>query len=241
MLLGQADHEAAGVGPSDAAAHEEKRPLGLSQQARRLGDGVGMRRQGVSDPIACGRQLRPRERLIVQDVPRNLHEDGAAAPRHGRAQGGAEQLGNASRRGHLDGELGHGPEHAHEVVVLERVLAVVLQVDPAHEDHDGGMGDMGGGHPREQVGRARTARDEADPGNVRHPGEAVGHEGGRLLVTDVDVFHAAIVVEGVQDVQEGRADDPEDVPHLLGLQQLDDGAPRAALAHRSSQTSCMRP
>jgi len=118
---------------------------------------------------------------------------------------------------------------------------VVIEVHAAHQDHDRRMGDVGGGHAREQVGGAGAARDEADSRDVRHPGEAVGHEGGGLLVTDVDVLHAAVIVEGVQDVEEGRADDPEDVPHLLGFQQLDHGPSRAALAHRSSQTSCMRP
>jgi hypothetical protein len=57
-------------------------------------------------------------------------------------------------------------------------------------------------------------------------------------VTHVDVRHAAVVVERVEHVQEGRADDPEDVPHPLGLQQLDDGASPGQLAH--ARTSLIR-
>jgi hypothetical protein len=46
----------------------------------------------------------------------------------------------------------------------------------------------------------------------------------RLLVADVDVFHARIVAEPIQHVQKRRADDSEYVPHAFDLQELDDGS-----------------
>src|SRR5262249_39955309 len=74
--------------------------------------------------------------------------------------------------------------------------------------------------------RHQTRRREAG-----HSREAVGHERRALLVAHVDVLHALVVVEHVEDVEERRAHDPEHVAHLLDLQQLDDGLARSHLAH----------
>ena len=90
---------------------------------------------------------------------------------------------------------------------------------------------MGPGDAGHEVGRARSARHQAHRRHAGDPCEAVGHEGAALLVADVHVLHALVVVEDVQHVEEGRADDPEDVPHALGLQELDDGPAGARLGH----------
>jgi hypothetical protein len=47
----------------------------------------------------------------------------------------------------------------------------------------------------------------------------------------VDVLDATVVVKGVEYLQEGGADDPEDVAHLLGLQELDHRAPAGQRVH----------
>ena len=231
VLVAETHDEVVGLGARDAPADQQERPLGSPQQPRRLADGLRMRRQRMRDPVVIGREDRRLEHLLVQDVSRDLHEHRARPAAHGRAQRRAQQLGDALRLGHLDGELGHRAEHAHEVVVLERVLLVVLQGHPADEDDDGRVGHVRGGHAGQQIGGPRTARHQADarmPGHARQP---VGHEGGGLLVAHVDVLDAVIVVEGVEDVEEGRADDPEDVPHLLRLQELDHRASGRQLAH----------
>src|SRR5262249_32552329 len=87
------------------------------------------------------------------------------------------------------------------------------------------------GDAGQQVGGAGAARDQAHPEPAGDPGQAVGHEGGALLVAHVDVLDRLVVVEDVEHVEEGRADDPEDVADTLGLQDLDDRAARAHLGH----------
>ena len=131
----------------------------------------------------------------------------------------------------LEGELGHRPEHADEVVLLEGVLALMVERDAADQDDHRRVGHVRGGHAGEQIGGAGPAGDEADAGEIRDAGEAVGHEGGGLLVAHVDVLHAPVVVERVEHVEKGRADDPEDVADALRLQQLDHGAPAGHLRH----------
>jgi hypothetical protein len=170
-------------------------------------------------------------RLVVQDVPGNLDEDRSPPAGHGGAQRRSQQLGNAFGLVNLDRELGHGPEHPEQVEFLERVLLVVLERDTADEDDDRRMGHVCCGDPGEQVRRPGSARDQAHARRVRHTAEPVRHEGGGLFVAHVDVLDARVVVERVEDIEKGRAHDPEDVPDLLGLQQLDDRPSRRDFTH----------
>jgi hypothetical protein len=42
-----------------------------------------------------------------------------------------------------------------------------------------------------------------------------------------------VIVEGVEDLQEIRSDDPKDVPHVLSLQQFDQDPAARHIAHGS--------
>jgi len=79
------------------------------------------------------------------------------------------------------------------------------------------MGHVRGGHARDQIGRTGAARHEADARPIGDAGQPIGHEGGSLFVADVDVLDARVVVKRVENVQEGRADDAENVPYPLNL------------------------
>ena len=63
---------------------------------------------------------------------------------------------------------------------------------------------------------------QANGGQTRRARQAVGHECRPLFMPNIDVLDAGIIEEGVEHIQEGRADDPEDVPHPLCLQQRND-------------------
>ena len=191
-----------------------------------------MRRGGVRRAVAGRRGRRGgRRQGRGEHVARDLDEHRSAPPAHGRAERVVERLGDARGRVHLHGEFGDGTEHAHEVVVLEGVALVVLEHDTADQGHHRGVRDVGGRDAGEQVRGPGPARDQADAGSAGDAGEAVGHERGGLLVPDVDVLDAAIVVEGVEDVEERGADDPEDVAYALRLQQLDHRAAARRIAH----------
>mgnify|MGYP000704653963 CR=1 FL=1 len=60
-----------------------------------------------------------------------------------------------------------------------------------------------------------TARDVADAA------EAVGHQRGALLVPDADKFYVLSVVQGVQDVQKGRADYAKNVGNTFLTEHFD--------------------
>jgi hypothetical protein len=229
--LGEADDGLAGARPVDAAPDQQEGTLGPPEQVGSLADGLRVRRQRVGHPVGPGFHGARRHRLVVEDVAGNLDEHGPPAATHRRPQGRLEQLGDALGPRDLDGELGHRPEHPQQVEFLEGILLVVLEGDPAHEDDDRRVSHVRGGDPGEQVRRPRTAGDEAHAGRVRHPPQPVRHEGGGLLVAHVDVLDGRVVVERVEHVEEGRADDAEDVPDLLGLQEVDDRASGGDVTH----------
>jgi hypothetical protein len=85
----------------------------------------------------------------MKDVTRDLDEHRPSPPAGGGPQGRPQQLGNTLRPGDLDRQLGHRPEHADQIELLERVLALVLGGNPADQDDHRGMGDPGGGHAGE--------------------------------------------------------------------------------------------
>ena len=203
----------------------------MPHQVRGLPDGLGVGGRGMGGPIAARLRRRRRRQAVVEHVAGDLKEDRPAAPRHGEAQGRVEHLGNAVGPRDLHRHLGHGAEHADEVEFLERVLVGMLRGDAADEDDDGRVRDVGRGDAGEQIGRARAARHEADAGRAGDAREPVRHERGSLLVAAVDVLDRLVVVEGVEHVEERRPDDAEDVAHLLGLQELDDGPSPREIAH----------
>jgi hypothetical protein len=53
------------------------------------------------------------------------------------------------------------------------------------------------------------------------------------LVADVDVLHLAVVVERVEDVQEGRAHDPEHVTNSLGSEKIDHQTAAGDVGHQN--------
>ena len=241
VFLAEADDEVAAAGPVDAAASEQERAVRVTQEPRRLADGVRVRHQRVRGPVARGRKRRRRREGVVEDVAGDLDQHRTAPAAHRGAQRGAEELRDAVGLSDLNRPLGHRAEHADQVELLEGILLIVLDRDATHEDNHGGMRDVRRRHSGEEIRRARAAGDQAHARQASHPRETVGHESRSLLVTHVDVLHAAIVIERVQHVQERGAHDSEDVAHLLGLQHLDHRPSARHLTHaRCTSRSLLR-
>jgi hypothetical protein len=221
----------AGLGPRHAAADEQERPLGPRDQARGASDCLRVGRRRVSRPVPLGRDGVDPDDLVVQHVAGDVDEHRSLAARHGRPEGQAEGVGDPVGPGHLDRQLRHGAEQGDEVELLERVASGEPERGPAGDGDDGGVRHERAGDARHEVRRARPAGHQAHRRRAGDPREPVGHEGAPLLVADVDVLDAPVVVEDVEHVQEGRADDPEHVPHAFGLQELHHGVSGAHLGH----------
>ena len=228
---GETGDEIRGRRPRHAAPGDEERALGPREEARGLADRLRMGRRRVSRAVRLGGEgLHPHD-LVVQHVPRDVDEHRSPAPRHRGAKREPEHVRDPSRLGHLDRQLRHRPEERHQVELLEGVPPLQSERRAAGDRHDGRVRHVGSRDAGDEVRRAGSARHQAHGRHAGDPRETVGHEGAALLVTDVHVLHALVVVEDVQHVEEGRADDPEDVPHPLGLQELDDGPAGAHLGH----------
>jgi hypothetical protein len=75
-----------------AAARDDGRPLGLTEQVQRLRDALLGAGWPVAGPIAlCAHHLRLLD-LLVHDIDRDLEEDRAGPPRHAVAEGHGREL-----------------------------------------------------------------------------------------------------------------------------------------------------
>jgi hypothetical protein len=233
----QARHEVAGGRPRHAAAGEDEGALGAREEARRLANGLRMRRRRMGRPVGVGGEGIERHDLVVQHVTRDVDEHGSSAPAHRGAEREPERVRDAPGLGHPDREPRHRLEQGDEVELLEGVAAVNAERRAAGDCHDRRVRHVGSGDAGDEVRGARSAGHQTHRRCGGDSGEPVRHEGAALLVADVDILHAPVVVEHVQHVEERRADDAEDVPHAFGLPELHDGPAGAHLGHDGSLLS----
>ena len=209
------------VGPPDATARDDHRPLRLAQERNGVLDGGG---------IAEGaRRGAPRGRidhallldLLPEHVAGQIEVHGAGASRGRLAQRRLHHVGNAPRIVDPLRPLGDGTEHRDLVDLLEGLHAEedarARATDGEHGRRVGeGVGDAG-----EEVGRPGTGAAHA---HSRAPGEPcprVGGEGGRLLVAVIDGPDAELDASGLR-LQHGPAHEIEHRVHALrpkGLRQ----------------------
>src|SRR5262249_3774212 len=144
-----------------SAADEQERPLRVLEPPRGLAYGIGVGRLRVGDAVGLRRERRLRWELGAQPVAWDLDEHGAPAAAPRPPGPGPRELGNPLRLVDQDRLLGHRPEHADEVELLEGVLLIVVERDAADQDHDRRVGDVGGSHTGEEIRGAGPAGDEA--------------------------------------------------------------------------------
>ncbi len=168
----------------DAVAGQDERPLCAPQEhrgpleRRRLGRWRGLAQPAVAVVVARG----------------ELHVLGHV-DEHGTRPAAARDLERPPHRrvqlvGILDEErmLGERQRHAHDVGLLEGVLAHRRTTDLARDRHERHRVHLRRGEPRDEVGRPRPARGHAHPYPARRPGVAVGRVRSGLLVADEDVL-----------------------------------------------------
>ena len=138
-------------------------------------------------------------------------------------EGVAEDFGRAVGAVDLDRRLADWTEDAELVKLLKRVAVHLARHGRAAQDHHGRVAHQRAGGARQQVGDARAVLHQADAGAAGGARVAHGHEARALLVAAADEADVGAVIHGVQYLQEGRADDAEDVLHALGPQRLHHG------------------
>ena len=213
-----------GAGPHHAAAGDDQRTLGGTEQRRHLLQRAAVQGRGLD-------RRRRRERRAgrdggVQDVRRQLDR--------GRPRPPGDHVTDSLRdqRRHLLGP--HGPtgplgDRAQQLqLARELVQQAPAAVDLArrhlarHAQHRGGAG-VGRREAGHRVEDARAGDHEAAAGTPRRPRVAVGHEGGGLLVARVD--HADLAgapgerVEGRVELHAGQAEDDPQAVRQQGLDQ----------------------
>ena len=184
-----------------------------AEEARGLADRLRMGRRRVSRSVRLGGEgLHPHD-LVVQHVPRDVDEHRAPAPRHRGAKREPEHVRDPAGRVTWIDSFVTGRKSATRSSSWKASRPSSPSGGSAGDRHDGRVRHVGPRDAGDEVRRAGSARHQAHGRHAGDPRETVGHEGAALLVTDVHVLHALVVVEDVQHVEEGRADDPEDVPH----------------------------
>ena len=206
----------------DAPSGDDEGSLCRSQQLRRPAHERGVARWTVLYSIALRRLYLYIDRLVVQHVPGNVDEHGPFLARHRDAECMAHQLGNALRRVDGHGVFGDRPKQTDVVRLLESISIDDVPGGRACYGDYGRVSDVGRVDTCREVRRPWTVGDQAYTETARDPGKPVGHEGSTLLVADADVPDVGPVVESVENVQEGAADDAEDVSNALGAERLHD-------------------
>ena len=113
----------------------------------------------------------------------------------------------------INGEAGLGDrsKQGHLIKFLGGVPILVIPRGGGSQNHHRRVGYVSGGDAVGKVQYAWSVGHQAYRRGSRDAAEAVGHQRGALLVPDADKFYVLSVVQGVQDVQEGGADDAKNV------------------------------
>src|SRR5215213_7353434 len=181
-----------GATKRDAVPGQNQGPLRVPQEHRRpLQPGRLHRRRRLSQTpvavIARGRELH---------VFGNIYQDGAGSARAGNLEGPPHR--RVELVGVLDqeGVFGERQRHAHDVSLLEGVLAHRRSADLTRYRHKRHGVHLGRGQPCNQVGGPGSARGHAHPDPAGRPGVAVCRVGRGLFVAGEDVFQR-VIGEGV--------------------------------------------
>ena len=119
--------------------------------------------------------------------------------------------------------LGDGLEKRHLVKFLGGIAVLVAARGGGRNDHHRRVSDIGRADAVGQVQNARPIGGEAHAGRARDAAEPVGHQCRALFVANADEAHIFTVVQGIENVEEGRANNAEDVGDAFLLQKFDNG------------------
>jgi hypothetical protein len=189
-----AGQERARLGRPAAAAHERHGPLGPVEERLEFGHRMGFGR-GLGH---AGPAHRRRGRAGGQHVLGQGDDDGAGAARKCRCPRSGNNFRNSCWIVYFHGPFGDGAEKSRIVDFLERLAALHVGADLAHEE-DHGRGIL----PRRMdanrgVRRAGASGDEAEAGLAGELAVGFGHEGRAAFVAGAHETEARGVMHGVE-------------------------------------------
>src|SRR5215212_903717 len=195
-----------GAPQRDPMPGQDQGPLRVTQEHRGPLEPRRLHRRRCLPQTSVAVVVRGRELHVLG----HIDEDGARSSRAGDLEGTPHRRVELVGVFDQEGVLGEGQRHAHDVRLLEGVLAERRTPDLASDRHQRHGVHLGRGQPRNQVGRPGPARRHAHPDATRRPGVAVSRVGRGLLVAGEDVFQR-IVGEGVVERHDRAPRIPEEV------------------------------
>jgi hypothetical protein len=116
--------------------------------------------------------------------------------------------------------LAAGPRDAHDIRLLESIIADEHGGHLPAKDHEGNGVHGGGGDSRHRVGGSGTRGHQGHTGLAACPGVSVRRVHRTLFVPGEDELNVLLVIEMVEDVEDHAARVAEDVLHALPFQAL---------------------
>ena len=120
-----------------------------------------------------------------------------------------------------EGRLGYGLEQRHLVEFLSGIAVLVAAGSRRRNHHHRRVGDVSRADAVGQIQHPWPVGGQAHAGRSRNAAETVGHQRRPLLMSHADKLHIVAVIQRVQNVQERRPDNPEDVGYAFLFQKLD--------------------
>ena len=157
-----------------------------------------------------------------EDVLRQVDENRPRPPRRRDEEGLLHHLGELLRVLHDVVVLRDRARDPRDVRLLEGVVSYDRCRDLPREGDHGDRIHVGRREPRDDVRRARAARDEDDAGLSRAARVAVGRVDGPLLVFRHDETDRLVPVKGIEEGDDHTSRDAEYGGHFLPVEYLDD-------------------
>ena len=172
---------------------------------------------------------------LSENIARQVERHGTAARRERRGERLAHHFRDAARLRHRPGFLGDRLEERLLVHLLEGVAVDMGRGERAGQRNHRRIGGVRLREPGHQVRRARPVLPgEEHAGAARGARVAVGHVHAGALVAHADEADGLRVVQRIEDLHPGRADEAEHVPHALGFQRRHHRLATTHLCHRDS-------
>ena len=205
-----------GVGHLVTRDHREARPRGSQDGRRQVGQGGG-----DGPPLDARRRGHRELALVLQHIHGNGNEHRPRGGRRRVVEGPTEHRAEVGGLVDLVGPLHQPGRHAGQVPGQERLrqqMTPVLLAGGHHYRRAGGprVGQIP--HGVAQAGHGVDVEEGRPPGGLRI---TVGHACRHGFVQSEHVVKSARPGQGVQQWQLGGSRVPEDMPHLLRLQDLE--------------------
>ena len=202
----------------DAAACDDDRSVGANQKGRRLSDCIGIGGRDRLISVSARRGVGVEVSRAREHIARQVDLDRAAPRRKRDPKRFANQLWHSVSRRRGPDLLCDRCKQGLLIDLLERVAVQVTGGKRACKRDDRRVCGLGLGQTGDQIGRTGavlTCNDHA--GAARRTSKTVGHVRASAFVVNPNERHIVDVVERVEQLHRGGADQAENMTDALGL------------------------